>query len=245
MVPEPRDHDRRGSGVKRRRAATSRQRVTSVHVAAEAGVSQATVTRVFSSPSLVSEATRTRVETAASRLEYRPNAIARSLRQQRTNIVGAVVPAGGEYWQHVLTAFSRRLAADGRQLLLFSFPDGGTVDEVLATVDQFWIDGLLLASASITPSQLAAAHDRDLPVVAFNQPAASGIVPSVSVDNAGGMQLVARHRVDEECRTALFVGGDQSVSTDQHRYRGAAPEFGDAGVACPYLEAGSFSYEAG
>ena len=74
-------------------------RVTSHDVATEAGVSQATVARVFSSPDKVAPATSAKVREAAERLGYVPNAIARSLKAQRTDIVGAIVPAAGEYWQ--------------------------------------------------------------------------------------------------------------------------------------------------
>jgi hypothetical protein len=114
----------------------SAARVTSHVVAAEAGVSQATVARVFSSPDKVALATQERVRDAAARLGYVPNAIARSLKSRRTDIVGAVVPAQSEYWQNVLTAFSRRLVDQGKQLLLFSFDDADHVEEALDSVEQ-------------------------------------------------------------------------------------------------------------
>jgi len=219
--------------------------VTSHDVAADAGVSQATVARVFRSPEQVAAPTRSKVEAAAARLGYVPNAIARSLKQQRTDIVGAVVPAYGEYWQHVVTAFSRQLEVRGKHLLLFSFAEGGGVGDVLATVDQFRLDGLVLASANISPAQLGQMWGRGVPVVAFNQPAASGVAPSVSVDNEGGMRLLARHLADAGCASTLFVGGVRTASTDQQRYLGAAQELAESSIPCAYLEAGSFSYEAG
>ncbi|MDE0136022.1 MAG: LacI family DNA-binding transcriptional regulator [Acidimicrobiaceae bacterium] len=218
---------------------------TSTDVAIEAGVSQATVARTFSAPHLVSERTRERVSAAAERLGYAPNAFARSLKSQQSNVVGAVVPAYGEYWQNVLSAVTRELAVRGRQLLLFSFTDPGEVDDVLDIVRQYRVSGLLLASASIRPDQLSAMRRQSSPTVAFNQPAASGLVSSVSVDNEAGCRLLASHLVDQGCRTAVFVGGVSSVSTDQARYRGAAREMGDHGVALPYIEAGAFSYDAG
>lgn len=221
-----------------------RASVTSHDVAAEAGVSQATVARVFGSPERVAPATRAKVESAADRLGYVPNAIARSLKQQRTNIVGAVVPVHGEYWQHVVTAFSRQLEARNKHLLLFSFDEGG-VDDVLATVNQFRLDGLILASANVSQIQLGRVWSSAVPMVAFNQPAASGIVPSVSVDNEGGARMLARHLVDAACASVLFVGGVRTASTDQQRYLGAAQELGAARVPCAYIEAGAFSYDAG
>lgn len=219
--------------------------VTSIDVAAEAGVSQATVARSFSSPELVAVDTLSKVEAAAARLGYVPNAIARSLKSQRTHIIGAMFPASGEYWQHVLTSFSRQLGDRRHQLLLFSFTESGEVPEVLKTIEQYRVDGLILASTKITQAQLASTSAGGAPRVAFNQPAASGVVPSVSVDNDAGARLLAQHLVEQGCRSAIFVGGSSQASTDQIRYRAAAQAFGDNAVALPYLEAGDFSYEAG
>lgn len=223
----------------------SRKGVTSVDVAAAAGVSQATVGRVFSSPEKVSPTTRDKVHDAAAQLGYVPNVIARSLKSQRTNIIGAVVPAFGEYWQSVLTEFSRQLAKKDRQLLLFSFAEPGDVDGVLASVAQYRLDGLVLASATIGQGQLTQMRESDRPVVAFNHPAATGVVPSVSVDNEAGMAQLATHLIDIGTRDVLYVGGVSSASTDQSRYRGASRTLGKHGVACTYLEAGAFTYEAG
>ena len=219
--------------------------VTSIDVAREAGVSQATVARVFSSPHLVSDATRKKVEQTATRVGYVPNAIARSLKSQRTNIIGAVVPAHGEYWQNVLTELSQHLAEHDRQLLLFSFDDGAQVDRVLDSVRQYRLDGLVLASSRIGLGQLAAMAASELPVVAFNQPAAGRVVNSVSVDNAEGMAMVAGHLVATGVRDVVFVGGLSGTSTDQLRYQGAARALGQHGLACPYIEAGAYTYDAG
>lgn len=219
--------------------------VTSVDVAAESGFSQATVARVFSSPHLVSPKTRAAVEQAAQRLGYVPNAIARSLKSQRTNIVAAVVPARGEYWQHVLTSFSRQLADRDLQLLLFSFEDGADVSSAIDSVQQYRVDGVILASANVSEVHLAQLNLGAMPVVAFNQPAAAGIIPSVSVDYAAGAAALANHLVEQECRSVLFVGGRAQTSTDQTRYRGAAQELGRHGVPCAYIEAGSFAYDDG
>ncbi len=229
----------RGSNLNRPKA------VTSVDVAAESGVSQATVTRAYSSPHLVSDKTQAKVFEAADRLGYVPNAIARSLKSQRTDIIGAVVPAQGEYWQGFLTATSQQLVAKGKQLLLFSFVSTDEVDEVLAAIRQYRLDGLILASANIEQPQILRTAQTGLPIVAFNQPAASGVVPSVSVDNKAGSQALAEHLVFQGARTVLFVGGMSHTSTDQLRYRGAAQALGGNGVACPYMEAGSYTYDAG
>lgn len=221
------------------------KRVTSVDVAAHAGVSQATVARVFSSPDVVASGTRAKVEASAAELGYVPNAIARSLKSQRTNIVGAVVPAFGEYWQSVISAFSRQLAGRDEQLLLFSFTDPANLEGVLQSVAQYRVDGLILASANIDRSRLVDMQAGPPPVVAFNQPAAAGLVPSVSVDNEMGMASIADHLLEVGVRSVQYIGGDSAASTDQTRYRGAAQALAAADVACPYLEAGGFTYDHG
>ncbi len=220
-------------------------RVTSRDVAVEAGVSQATVARVYSSPDKVAPSTQDWVRAAASKLGYVPNAIARSLKSQRTHIVGAVVPAQGEYWQSVLTAFSRRLAERGEQLLLFSFEDADHVQYALDSVEQYRLDGLVLASSTISQEHLVRMRRPGPRVVAFNQPAAAGLLPLVTVDNAAGMRELAEHVVARGVRTAAFVGGVASASTDQMRYRGAVAALAERGVPCTYIEAGSFTYDAG
>ena len=207
--------------------------VTSHDVAAKAGVSQATVARVFSAPDKVAKDTQRKVREAAEALGYVPNAIARSLKSQRTHIVGAVVPAGGEYWQSVLSAFSRALAESGEQLLLFSFDDAEHVSEALDSVEQYRLDGLVFASSTIGKEHLVRMRESGLSVVAFNQPAAGGLVNSVSVDDEAGTSDLARHLLDQGINSATFVGGVADASTDRSRYRGAATTLAESGIALP------------
>jgi len=194
-----------------------RARVTSHDVASEAGVSQATVARAFSNPTKVADRTRLRVHEAADKLGYVPNAIARSLKAQRSDIVGAVVPSTGEYWQHVVTSFARVLRDHGKQLLLFSFDDAAEVEAILDTVAQYRLDGLILASVDISTSQTQEVSTRGLPSVAFNQPTAQELVPAVTVDNELGMRHLAAHLVECGISSATFVGGRSTASTDQTR----------------------------
>lgn len=219
--------------------------VTSHDVADQAGVSQATVARAFASPDKVAEATRTRVYAAAERLGYVPNAIARSLKAQRTHMIGAVVPATGEYWQHVVTQFSRGLTERGRQLLLFSFSEAGQVADVIKTVAKYRLDGLIAASANIDAATLDRISGSALPVVAFNQPAAQGRIPSVTVDNEAGMRDLAAHVVRQGARSAVFIGGRPNTSTDELRLTGTLDQLRSHNVPCRHISAGEFSYEAG
>lgn len=218
---------------------------TSFDVARRAGVSQSTVARVFGRPSLVSSITRARVIDAAESLGYVPSAIAGGMRSQRSGLVGVVVPSAGEYWQGVISEFARQVSESARQLLVTTFDDSDGVASAIRSISRYRLDGVVLASSSINLNEIVQLSQSNTPVVAFNQPAASGLVATVSVDNQHGSTLVAEHLLQRRVKSVVFVGGIAKASTDQLRYRGAVETFSAQGVSCKYVEAGAFSYEAG
>ena len=94
-------------------------RVTSFDVARLAGVSQSTVSRSFSSDATVAEETRQKVMQAARELGYTPNAIARSLSMQQSNIVGILVShISSPFQPYVLEKLVQELQRIGRQALV-------------------------------------------------------------------------------------------------------------------------------
>lgn len=125
------------------------KRPTSHDVAHLAGVSQSTVSFVFTGRAGISEATREKVLRAASELNYRPNLAARSMRTQRTGRLAVVVPIAT---MNPLTLLSGAIAAardDGYVVEVVSLPDEpGARDERLAeVVDSGQYEGVL----SFTP----------------------------------------------------------------------------------------------
>ncbi len=231
------------SGGKSRR---HRPRVTSVDVARAADVSQATVSRAFSAPGLVASDKLERVFEVATELGYSPNAIGRSLASQSSRIIAVVVPAASEYYQHALAAFAQTLLTADYQLLLFESQEAEDLDVVFSSIPRYHVDGVVVASSLVPVTQVQRRLVAEgLPVLMFNQDVAIGEVASVSVDNERGMRTLARELIRAGHRSVTFVGGIRSASTDRGRYRGASEELADAGIPCRYVEAGSYSYEAG
>ena len=82
---------------------TNGRRVSSTEVARAAGVSQSTVSRVFSDDQRVSEATAAKVLKVAQQLGYQPNVLARSLITRRTNMIGiAMAQITSPFYPYVL-----------------------------------------------------------------------------------------------------------------------------------------------
>ena len=221
------------------------KRITSVEVAEEAGVSQATVARTFAAPHKVSAAAKQKVMEASDRLGYVPNAIARSLKSQTTNIIGAVVPARSEYWQHLVAEVSQQLAERGSQLLLFTFAKPSEVSSVIQALRQYRVDGVLLASSFIDHEAMIDVTSLGVPAVAFNHPEQIELSASVSIDNEAGAAELAEHLVQSGHRSFAFVGGDPETGSDRLRYRGASAALRRHDIVCPYIGAGSFDYDAG
>ena len=219
--------------------------ITSIEVAKHAGVSQSTVARVFARPELVSAATRQEVIRVAESLGYLPSAIAAGMRNQRSGLIGVVVPSYGEYWQGVISEFSRQINNDSRQLLLTTFRDAQGVEGAIQSISRYRLDGLVLASSTIGVGQISRLINSSMPVVAFNQPDAANIAPQVVVDNQHGATDIAMHLIECGVKSVAFVGGIAQASTDKLRYRGAVEAFSAQGISCPYIQAGAFSYDAG
>ncbi len=220
-------------------------RPTSHDVAREAQVSQATVSRTFSSPESVSEEAREKVLKAAAKLRYQPNAMARTLASRSSGIIGLVVPDESDYYQHVITLFTSALVTRDLQLLLFEYEIGSDVEHVLKAVQSYQLDALIVSAMILAPSQAAVLAESGIPVVLFNYHGHQTGVASVSVDAAGGMTALADHLVDTGHRNIVYVGGVRTSAADQERYRAAVERLADHGVACPYIEAGAFTYHNG
>lgn len=95
------------------------QTVTSRDVARLAGVSQATVSAVINNTRFVSPDTRVRVEKAIARLNFRPNALARSLKMRTTRVIGLVLPTLiSPWWSSVVGFIDRTALARGYSIML-------------------------------------------------------------------------------------------------------------------------------
>ena len=144
--------------------------VTSSQVADHAGVSQSAVSRTFTPGASISPKTRAKVLAAAKELGYRPNAIARSLITSRSRII-AVVMAYLEnlFYPDVLEELGRRLSAENYHVLLFTGFKDRDSDPVFDQLMQYRVDGIILASTSLSSQLSEECTVAGIPVVLFNR----------------------------------------------------------------------------
>ena len=167
-------------------------------VAREAGVSPATVSVILSGASSntrVSKETRSRICEVALHLGYRPNLLARSLRNQSTHMLGVYWGYAEETVQRVfvseIVAGIQHAAGElERDVVLFGSFRGKDVDRLVTTLVSGKVDGLLLIAPMDDPlADLIA--DSFIPVVAVVNELPR--IPSVTVDDVSGISMIAAH----------------------------------------------------
>ena len=191
-------------------------RVTSQAVARAAGVSQPTVSRVFSAGHLVSDTTRERVLAAAERLGYRFDPAGRALRTGQRATVGVVVPdVSNTYFAHIVQQVAVAVRCGERQVLLAEGSEDPAIE--LDTIEQLatLCDGVIVCAPRSTATELAQVSG---PLVI----AGRGVPGQrcVTIDESSGMRVVLDHLSGLGHRRIAVMGGPSRAPS--HRSRAAA-----------------------
>lgn len=206
-------------------------------VAEKAGVSVATVSRVFNFPAKVTPATREHVQRIASEMGYVPNSSARTLRTQRSRVLGVVLPTLlNPVFAECLQGIAKAATAGGYSIVPLT--TGYELDEEQRAVNLLLasnVEGLILVvSNPATSTALKRLRGAGIPyVLAYNRHAEH---PCVSVDNEGATAAAVAHLVRLGHRRIAMVSGTLSASDRaQQRYRGFLLGMAAAGLAAPPL----------
>lgn len=196
--------------------------VTIQDVARAAGVSVTTVSRAFSGRRAVSPATVQAVHEASERLGYRPNSVARSLRERSTRTVGMVVPRiSNPYFATLMEVIEGRLGAGGRELLLCDSQNDPGVERtrVDALLDRR-VDGLLLVPCHSAESADTVRHAASqVPVVQIDRFVDEAAGDYVGIDNEIGLHLVVDHLRAAGCRSFALISAEAITSSGVTRLR--------------------------
>jgi DNA-binding LacI/PurR family transcriptional regulator len=179
-------------------------------VATRAGVSPATVSRVFSQPETVAPGTRQRVLTAAEELRYAPNPVARSLARRRTGNLGIVVPDIANSFSAMIIKAAQQEARHAEYALFVTASEELVDDEerqARALAPQ--VDGLLLTSPQASDACLRELADI-VPVVVTNRLLDS--VPAVLTESAQATGHAVEHLHALGHREVAYLAGPDGYS---------------------------------
>ncbi len=181
-------------------------------VAARAGVSPATVSRVFTQPQAVAADTRRRVMTAAEELQYAPHPAASSLARGRTGNLGIVVPDISNSFSAVVTkAVDRQARRDGYALFVAGSDEVLHDEEASVRALAQQVDGLLLVSPRMPDDALLALADRT-PIVMLNRLLDS--IPAVLTNLYAATGHAVEHLHALGHRAVVYLAGPDGYPND-------------------------------
>jgi DNA-binding LacI/PurR family transcriptional regulator len=209
------------------------RRVTAAAVAQRAGVSRSAVSRVFTPGASASPHTVTKVRRAAEELGYRPNILARAMVSGKSRIIGLMVAyLDNQFYPMAMERLSFALQEQGYHILVFmvsNATDG--VERVVDELMDYQVDGIILASVSMSSALAGRCAAAGIPVVLFNRGQDGAGLSTVTSDNLAGGRKVADFLVAGGHRRIAHIAGWQGASTGRDRALGFRQGLEAAGMA--------------
>lgn len=223
----------------------NRAQPSSTAVARLAGVSQSTVSRVFSpGGAAVSAAIREKVMKAAAELNYRPNALPGILQTGRSGIIAVIV--GGFYnpfFTEFLRCVTELLRARKLEIMLVDTHSDANIDEIVGELSRYRIDGVISAMAISSTRVVRALESVGIPIVAVNSKRV-GSLRTVSTDNRSAGGVAADLLIDGGCTSIAYLAGRESQSQSE-REKGFLKRLKERGMPEPERLVAGYSYEEG
>ncbi len=211
----------------------SNDAVTTIYeVAAHAGVSAATVSRVLNGNRAVNEAMAAKVRQAIEALGYRPSSVARSLRTQRTGIIAVVVPdVENPFFTAVVRGIEEEARPAGLMIVLCNTDEQPDLERgyLRLAVDQR-MDGVILASTIRSLEERQAEKEPLLTTVLIDREIEGLRADVVLTDNVLGAKEATRHLLRSGAATVACVTGPTDLTTSMQRLQGYLEALGDAGI---------------
>jgi LacI family transcriptional regulator len=202
-------------------------------VAALAGVSIKTVSRVLNDEPSVRPDTRRRVQEAMAALDYQPSLPARSLAGRRSNLIGLVYENPSANYVYAVQSGAIARCRESRLRLFIQSCTGAEsrVDEVLAMVAQTHVDGLILtAPLSADPQLIEALRRRELPIVLIAPNAAVDGVPAVMMDDRAAAHEMTLYLISLGHRRIGFIAGHPGHPSSRLREQGWRAALEESGI---------------
>jgi LacI family transcriptional regulator, repressor for deo operon, udp, cdd, tsx, nupC, and nupG len=230
--------------MRKRKSATP---ATIKDVARELGMSIATVSRALSRPELLRPTTRERVMGAVARLGYRPNLMARGLRQGQAQSILFVAPNLSPFFLEIF-AGAEAVTRDSQFSLLFG-NSNGDLDRVQHFFDQVAsgkADGIILLTG-VAPEAYASGERQLPPLVTVLERLPGATVPVVNTDHLAGAQDAVRHLVELGHRRIAHIAGIRRVPSAIRRLEGYRAALTAAGLPAPaeLIATGDFTMSSG
>jgi len=193
-------------------------------LAAELGVSIATVSRALRSSPEIGKEMQQRVKDLAKKLNYRPNPFAQSLRKEAPKIIGVVVPnLVTHYYAAVLDGIEEEAHRAGYSVI--SANSHEDFEDEKQAVDNFiglHVEGIIACLAQTTTdySHFEEISEMGIPLVFFGRTCLTDRFSCVTANGDEAAQLATQHLIDTGSRRIAFIGGPNHLDMVRRRKHG-------------------------
>ena len=198
-------------------------------VAAQAGVSVATVSKVINGRYGVAADTTARVNAVINDLGYQASLVAQSLRNHRTNVIGILVADLEPFSAELLKGAADAIRGSGFEMVVYSA--GGLADDhvgwerrYLSRLSGTLIDGAVLVTPTVVDVNYGA------PIVAIDPHTGQSGLPTIDSDNLRGGQLATAHLLGLGHRRIAMLSGRPDLESSRLREQGYRQAMAAAGV---------------
>lgn len=202
-------------------------RVTIKDVAKEAKVATSTVSRVLSNNPRISEETKERVHDAIKKLNYRPNAIARSLANNKTRILGVVLPneavdlLANPFFINAMKGMSMYAQSKNYYITYaFSKYEDGELENIKEITNSNLVDGIVLLRVRDNDEKIKYLKNINFPFVVIGRPNLTEEVLWVDNNNYQAMYNIVNQLISKGHRKIGFVGAIENLNMSKDRFKG-------------------------
>lgn len=224
---------------------TTRKNITSYDVARLAGVSQSAVSRCFKPGASVSKKMKDKVMAASKELGYAPNAIARSLTTNRSNLIAVLISHETNlFYPEVLSEMSKKLTNYDMNVLFFSISSKDDIEQTISRIWPYRVDGVI-AAAELTSEQVEEFQRRQIPLVFYNRYLSGVHSSSVYCDQEDGVRQLIEGLWQAGSRKYAILAGPQYSSVAIDRRDAAILYLNEKKAPKPIILSGDYSYKSG
>lgn len=224
-------------------------KLTIKDIAREAGVSTATISRVLNNSGYVSQDVKLQVLEVIKRMNYQPNAIARSLKQEKSRSVGIVLPdMTNPYFMEIARAIQHRCFQEGYHLLFVDTEESPDKEkEALDFLLEKRIEALILAGTGGNREQIQAISESGIRVILVDRRYTNLKLDTVAEDNIYAAKAAIDYLAGKRHKRIGIINGPPSISTARERRQGALIGLEEAGIglAPDYIAEGDYTRESG
>ncbi len=218
-------------------------------VAKIAGVSATTVSAYLNKSSPVKKETADKIKNAIEQTNYKPNLIAKSLRQKKLNVIGLIV---GNILSHFYSVIAKSVEDTARKGGFNTILCNGDDDpikelEYLRVLESLRVGGIILTPTGENRDYIASLIKSGIKIVFIDRDIDDFDCSSVLVDNESGAEKAVKHLVDMGYKKIGIINGNLKISTARERYKGYINVLSEAGLPInkDLIKIGDFKMETG